>query len=314
MGYVTDAALEAILRKLGEQGCLSTHQGLSRRSIARSVKSEVRKDTFYGKPTQTIDLPLVGGTTYQWSYVHPAAFLNLLASCSPGFANTLTQLLGQNRRTFDHPWHIIFYADEAAPGKLPKVDNARKRILMYWSFEELVQELLSRESNWFLAGCIKSKVCSQVPGGLSCIFNQLAQVYFSDTFNFELTGATIHTSTAGALTCFAKLGTVIGDEAALKQLWSANSAMAIKPCMLCKNVVGSRSGVTGLGDEGYLVDISCDQVRQFDCHDDATLWGCADRRRLLATWAGLNLQSWKGQWVSTTTLMRCCAAKLRGSL
>ena len=116
LGYVTDAALEAILRKLGEQGCLSTHQGLSRRSIARSVESEVEKDTFYGKPIQTIDLPLVDGTTYQWSYVHPAAFLNLLASGSPSFANTLTQRLAQNRSTFDHPWYIIFYAGEAAPG------------------------------------------------------------------------------------------------------------------------------------------------------------------------------------------------------
>ena len=242
LGYVTDAALEAILRKLGEQGCLSTHQGLSRRSIARSVKSEVVKDTL---PIQTIDLPLVNDTAYQWSYVHPAAFLNLLASCSPSFANTLTQLLAPNRSTFYHPWHIIFYADEATPGNLLRIDNTRKRILMYWSFEELGQELLSRESNWFLAGCIKSTVCSQVPGGLSCIFNKLMQISFSDTFNFELTGATIHTSTAGVLTCFAELGTVISDEAALKQLWSAKGAMAITPCMLCNNVVGSRSGVTG---------------------------------------------------------------------
>ena len=134
----------------------------------------------------------MNGATYQWSYVHPAVFLNVLASGSPSFANTLTQRLAQNRSTFDHPWHIIFYADEATPGNLLKTDNTRKRILMYWWSGELGQELPSRESNWFLAGCIKSKVCSRVPGGLSCIFNKLMQVYFSDAFNFELTGATIH--------------------------------------------------------------------------------------------------------------------------
>ena len=71
--------------------------------------------------------------------------------------------------------------------------------------------------------------------------------------------------------------------------------------------------VSGFGDEGYLVDLSCGQVRQFDYHDDATLWGCADKLEEAVGNMGrleLSLQSWKGHWVSTTTLMRCCTAKL----
>ena len=273
---VTDSSLAAILAQLEHAGSLQGFGATSRRAIARSVEADLGRESIYGPLLQTVQLPLVDGASskhFDWTYVHPGVALSWLAQRSEAFTKVLEECLARSPSTFDQKWHIIMYADEACPGNLLKVDNTRKSVCVYWAFEEQGHELLSRENNWFLAGILRSSIIKRVAGGLSCVFKCLMEVFFGASFNFALTGVTVHT-TNHVQHIFADLGTLVADEAAIKSIWSVKGSSGWKPCLLCKNVVGTRFGIAE--HSSYFVGQGCADFQKFDLHSDHSLWECVD--------------------------------------
>ena len=98
--------------------------------------------------------------------------------------------------------------------------------------------------------------------------------FFAGPHTFDNSGITIHTP-HGVIILFAKLGTVIADEAALKSMWSCKGSAGHRPCLLCSNVVSKRSELESLS--GAFVDISCVDFKKFRCHTKASILSAVDR-------------------------------------
>ena len=72
----------------------------------------------------------------------------------------------------------------------------------------------------------------------------------------------------GSYMLFAKLGTVLGDELGLKQMWSVKGSSGVKPCMLCCNVVLPRCEWAHIRPN---VDTTCLDDTKFILHTDETI-------------------------------------------
>ena len=78
----------------------------------------------------------------------------------------------------------------------------------------------------------------EVRGGPSTIFTELLLWFCAGPCNLRTTGVVLP-SPEGPFLLFAKLGTVVGDELALKQLWNVKGELWHK-AMLCVQKYGGR--------------------------------------------------------------------------
>ena len=111
---VTDAALASVVRKLSENPADFLNEGISRRSIGRSLSSIGATNTASGLVMTSINLLLNDGTSFPWEVVAPAALLNLLCSACHKFAQALHSLLTAHGS--GQPLTLVAYTDEAVPG------------------------------------------------------------------------------------------------------------------------------------------------------------------------------------------------------
>ena len=250
--------------------------GVSRRSIERDVEACLRMPTPYGELLQTVQLPTDDGAGFEWTVVHPAALLNAFCELAPAFSHALHERLRLYPSTRERPWRIIWYTDEATCGNLLRQDPTRKTWCIYWSFQELGFELLSREHNWFIGAVIRQKNVENISGGMSCVFKHHMKTFFGDDgFDMSTNGITIP-GPRGSTLMWAVLGMTVADEAALKAIWALKGASGMKPCGRCRNMIGLRMGFR-LEPTSRLVDLRCSDTSRFILHTNESLWECAER-------------------------------------
>ena len=74
---------------------------------------------------------------------------------------------------------------------------------------------------------------------------------------------------------FAKLDTMVADEAALKAVFDAKGSSGTIPCPLCSNVVAKTSMLEGCDSTGTLVPVHETALERFCARPDDTIWqGC----------------------------------------
>ena len=91
-----------------------------------------------------------------------------------------------------------------------------------------------------LGGILRRENLEAIEGGMANVFSKHLLTFFAGPHTFDKSGITVHTP-HGVVIIFAKLGTVIADEAALKSMWSCKGSAGHRPCLLCSNVVSKRS-------------------------------------------------------------------------
>ena len=183
------------------------------------------------------------------------AVLNFFASRSAVFSNTLHEVHVRQPSPPESPWKLVWYHDETTPGNILALDPTRKSTAIYWSFAELGFEALSKECFWMLGGILRYAHACEISGGMSCVFASHSRSFFGPEHNVATSGFTVHTH-QGSVVIFARLGTVVADEAALKAAWSLKGASGLRPCAICSNVVGFRCEFD-LDSGSALVDIAC---------------------------------------------------------
>ena len=193
LNFSSGNAVEAILCRLRQQGKLQSGN-YSRRSLRRAVEANWFSDTSYGPVLQRISLPKAGrgDKRYNWTYVHPFAYLSWMCCNCVMFAQILKQCFELYPCSASDPWSLVLYADEIQGGNLLSVDAARKAWAFYFSFLQLPQSILDRELGWLLAGIAPTRMMKKVSGGLSHFFKELMRIFFGGLDNFELTGARLH--------------------------------------------------------------------------------------------------------------------------
>ncbi|CAE7201964.1 unnamed protein product [Symbiodinium sp. CCMP2592] len=117
----------------------------------------------------------------------------------------------------------------------------------------------------------RSHLVNQLPGGLSQFTHHLLQALKLEDFEHGL----LLDSGGERVMFFAKLDTMVADEAALKAVFDVKGSSGTLPCPLCSNVVAKTSMLEGCDTTGTLVPVHETALEKFCARTDNTIWqGC----------------------------------------
>ena len=128
------------------------------------------------------------------------------------------------------------------------IDVQGKFYAYYWGFKELKQAGLTKEDLWFTCCLLRSPKVAQLEGGVSALTLEVEKL-----FRPLAAGLVVSWHSGSRQMLFARLKGLLGDEAALKAMWGVKGASGTLPCLLCDNVVQSRSNLHKYDITGTLV-------------------------------------------------------------
>ena len=265
LGGVTDSALRQIAAKFRDDA---------------GLLELVRKPNNVGRATASImdaigqidDLAMESGA-FSWCHAEPQKLLQYFVDNSRGFADLLSSKLQQSPSTYQQPWHLVLYCDEITPGNVLRPNNRRKVHAFYFSCRELGRDILCHAEAWLPVAVLRATVVKDVNGRLSHALCVLLQRFFAGPQGMSTAGVVLCFS-GQPMVFFAKLGNLLGDEAALKACWGSKGAAGLLPRFLCKNI--TTHDVAEFDRAGYLVDIACCDAGKMDLATNAQVWEKCD--------------------------------------
>ena len=81
------------------------------------------------------------------------------------FSDILKDRMSKCKPTFQQPWRLIYFADEAASGNLLRRDPAKKAWCIYFNWVEMGTALISQDISWIYGGIIHLNKVKEVDGG-----------------------------------------------------------------------------------------------------------------------------------------------------
>ena len=270
--YVSHRGLAAVLDDVRKNG-IPEASGRTAQYNAR--KLQARRQTPYGPLVRDVQLDLCDTDPVTISVQDPFAMLHVTCEESQAFSAMLHAAYQRNAPSADEPWRIILYADEIGHNPLLSNDT-RKCQCMYWSFAELGPIALSSEHAWFIAAAVRSSLINKMESGMSQFFRfTLTEMFFNNSTgrNFSTGGCTVKLTIRGAVihaTIVARVRIVVGDEKALKEIFSFKGASGYKICGLCPFVVAHRTRADRVGPRNVLS--TCVDVAQFGDHTDESIY------------------------------------------
>ena len=160
--------------------------------------------------------------------------------------------------------HEQFYIHcfPAGQSNLPKV--------IYWSIKEYGIEALGLEQNWFLLSACRSSIVRRLPGKMSEFF-KMCLLQFYCPVDLRL-GAQLqlHGQSDRAM-IFCRVGVLLGDEGALKEVLEMKGAAGSKLCCLCSNLVDHKSGIAECDTTHTLVKSTELDVAKIQRHSDESI-------------------------------------------
>lgn len=104
----------------------------------------------------TIELPLLEGGTWLWTFIDPSHLLVSLVNASPSLGQLYANAWRRSPPSPQRPWSLIVAFDEFTPGNKLQTDQTRKTMVLSFSFLQLGQAALSFGSSWATAVCVRS--------------------------------------------------------------------------------------------------------------------------------------------------------------
>ena len=193
---------------------------------------------------------------FSWTRTNAAALLQTFTANSADLKSLFMEKLRATPCTMATPWRCILYCDEITPGNVLRPDNRRKMQAFYFSFLELGPEALCHAEVWFPLAVVRSVAVKTIPGKLSAVTRMLLRSMFVGTQGLSSAGVMLDVGDSPFL-FFAKLSNIVGDEAALKAVWSSKGAAGLLPCMFCKNVTTRQ--LSEHDASGYLHGLECSE-------------------------------------------------------
>ena len=152
-------------------------------------------------------------------------------------------------------WNVIFLHP---PGKFHA---------FYYTFKDFGQAGLCREDLWFTVCCLRSNKVNQLDGGLSALTKEVVQLFNQFRTGLLLTFPNERGNEREFL--FAQVRCLVGDEGALKSMYSVKGASGTIPCLFCWNIVQARSTLAEHDSSGYLQPHTCTNVDLIKSRSDA---------------------------------------------
>lgn len=297
--HVSAKALADIMQNICEDPVLATRADFL---AARRMVTE--QETPHGPLFRNIQLPAAGSaTTMAFRVLHLAAMLYVCFQQCDAYRNLMLQTLRSKPMGYEDPWTLILYSDEVTPGNQLSPDNTRKMWCFYVSFLEYGPEVLSQEDAWFCLGSMRTKRTNLLQAGVATVFLGLIRLLFKDRdVNFATTGASL----GNGVRLYAKLGMIIQDGGAQKQVWLVKGDAGTKCCLLCRNLFAMKSPVEDLADDDGADLLITRVLREADL-DFATSEDIIGSVRRLADWHGresaaeFRLHGFETPYLRTTT-------------
>ena len=95
---------------------------------------------------------------FEWQLFDPNRLVAHMVETSPKLSSSFREAFAKRACSADSPWHLIVVWDEFVPGNVLSSTNARKTMLLSFSFLELGQEKLWHEECWFSPVVVRSKI------------------------------------------------------------------------------------------------------------------------------------------------------------
>ena len=222
----------------------------------RDISGSFRVEGPCGKILDTMPIPVKAGQ-YDWPFLRPAAFVQLLARENPRFGDML-KAVGPRLR-------LAFYLDEIKPGNILRPDAGRTLCNFYWCFLDLPSWFRARDSGWMLFGCFPYKLVKGVRGGYSFLFGEMLKQFFDNDPLLDSRSGFPCTCAEGLFLCLGDFTMLVSDEKALKEVLMLRGASGTKPCLFCQNVLGHMPAESVENDE-YLVHYTNPDRTRFRCH------------------------------------------------
>lgn len=252
--YVSHSGMIAVLESVKKFGLPDT---VSRRALKRT-----RREPIEGIMSD-VELEMIDGSTKSFPVLHPIRALVLMFQTCSSFASFFNQCLETSPSKPQSPWRLVLYCDEVLPGNALKPTNERKLVAWYWSFLEYGARI-HQECLWMHCLALRSSQLKRIKGGYGQVFAKLLDLFFGDPdlrLGIQL----------GPTLFFAKIACVVGDEVALKLLWSFKGASGTMICFRCSNVVNHTSKLDLHDPSGTLVPSSTVNLSTCRLHTDGSI-------------------------------------------
>ena len=232
--YVSQVALEALLKKVKEEGVPEVSHSKAMKEATRHYLSSMDA---YGKLLMQVQVATVDGNTKP---IWIANVLSLLAGAyrqGGAWAAMLQRVHGQRPSSYTTPWRLLLYADEVVPGNSLAHRQERKTHAIYASFAEF-HNLLSCEDAWFIVAMLRSPEVSDIQASIGQVFAKILESIFLSPAADPRTGLCLpHLSdSAQDLKLFFTMGGWLQDGLSMKLTFSTKGDSGDKFCMLCNNI------------------------------------------------------------------------------
>ena len=264
--YVSKSGIEKLAASFKKDGI---PEASSRATQYRARKKLCQTDTPYGKLVQQLELSC-GTAKKTVALQHPLAMLWYVASTSQFYADLLRQRLAVKPCTADSPWNLIIYQDGVNPSDGLSTNHSRKSNVFYWSFLEFGMDALCKEQVWFPIALGRLSTLQTADGGITQL-TLLVLLSFFVPHAIDVVGVALTLYGCGqAVRMFAKIGILLADEPAVKEMLACKGHAGLKPCLICMNGTLHQAGDGLHAHSDYAVSIACMDFEKFKMHTDAS--------------------------------------------
>eukprot|EP00438_Fugacium_kawagutii_P011637 Skav222051 [mRNA] locus=scaffold1020:518662:520062:+ [translate_table: standard] len=263
--YVSQSGIVALLRSVKEHGL---PEAISRPSLKRSREKAMMQQTPLGPLYTTIALACEDNETIHVPVANPLPLLWVTLQDNQAFSEWFWSVIDRQGICSTRPFRVIIYADEILPGDQLKATNSRKLVAFYWSVLEFDGQL-GREDVWMHTFVLRTMHVKRVLGGYSQILRKICDLFVTPPNDLRL-GVGLP-GLDGTKFVFGKVAVVLGDEAALKQLWSNKGSSGTFCCMFCQNVVNHLLGLAEHDSTGRLISSCSPSLHSAVLHTDRSV-------------------------------------------
>ena len=228
--FVTQRALRFVVESIQRDGPIHNS---SRTTQYRARQSIAYTETPYGR---LVEVHTVNGMKFGVS--PPFAAMYYHARNSASYAAILKDTLRRAPIDARLPWNWILYQDGVDPSDGLSKTHTRKSAVFYWSIKEFGYDVLGQEQVWLTANVTRAKpTLANIPGEHALIATKILETMYNDTHDGERIGVTLDLYTGETIHVYIKVGVLLADVPALKEITSSKGHSGMKPCAICANAV-----------------------------------------------------------------------------
>ena len=277
--FVTKSGIEKLLKAVRDDGIPET---FDRKAQYRARKDMCPSTTTYGELVVTVPVTLhkkdrKGKTVpvaESFGFQNPLAFLAYHCAESPQYADIVMNALEHHPCDPTRPWNVILYQDGVDPSDGLANCHSRKSCVFYWTFSEFGMRALAHEEVWGTVCVTRMHEANELSGRMSELTSKVLDQFFGDTYNIRISGVSVvikGSQQQQRAHITAKIGVLLADEPALKEMTDCKGHAGHKCCLLCMNatLVNTQRPLHTVSD--YAVPISSTKLTDFKLHTNDTI-------------------------------------------